>query len=74
MKVLLIAKEREEVNRGAETVKVQLRSTLVSFIWFFFIYDMKYQSLCCSILSCFRLHRVTILGSLSSKVSFSEFP
>lgn len=30
LKVLLSAKEREEGARGSETVKVQLRSTLVS--------------------------------------------
>lgn len=30
LKVLLVAKDREEGARGSETVKVQLRSTLVS--------------------------------------------
>lgn len=30
LKVLLAAKDREEGPRGSETVKVQLRSTLVS--------------------------------------------
>lgn len=32
LKVLLVAKDREDGARGSETVKVQLRSTLVSHV------------------------------------------